>query len=370
MLGTGSSGLFRRHLLQIYVHRRRERVGGKSRKGGLKWNLCRMGNENRLCHTQYRQPWGVGGQATSAHQKIARALKGQHKTWLLSMAQVGKLISAAGQMCPHSLHPVLHQNLSLLGAQQGKSCDKVTSTRETLSQACGDREKSQLAGSGECLLYFRAQKLLKQSLSKFTKEFCFRPRWKSQRISTKTIGTCETNAWFIKLITKLFITYFCLGVTLHFSSGAKSFVFSITVDFCNTLSFEICFKSTSLDWSKAFGFVLEVSCFQQQVPISKQNCKGTRRQSSPLWEETKQPYTSQVLLIKVCGHLNLVTEFSLCFSCKWRITVSSMEFSRRQSWKSKCELCVSWQFSFNKVAPAANWILLHSSKTDPHTRIL
>lgn len=297
-------------------------LGGKA--GREDWNETSAGWAMRTgsvtCSTG--SPGGLGARPHQLFRKLPVPWKDNARPgcwawprWESSSVLQARCVPTHCTQCFTRICPSLELN-------RAKAVTKSQALEKHWAKLVGNREKSQLAGSGECLLYFRAQKVLKQSLSKFTKEFCLRPRWKSQRISTKTIGTCETNAWFIKLITKLFITYFCLGVTLHFSSGAKSFVFSITVDFCNTLSFEICFKSTSLDWSKAFGFVLEVSCFQQQVPISKQNCKGNRRQSSPLWEETKQPYTSQVLLIKVCGHLNLVTEFSLCFSCKWRITVS------------------------------------------------
>lgn len=85
-----------------------------------------------------------GGLGARPHQLIRHllvlSLQGQGRTCVLSMAQLGKL-SAAGQMCSHSLHPVHQQNLPLLGAQQGKSCDKVTRTRETLSQACGEQSK-------------------------------------------------------------------------------------------------------------------------------------------------------------------------------------------------------------------------------------
>lgn len=42
---------------------------------------------------------------------------------------------------PLTARPSEQQNLPLLGAQQGKSCDKVTSTRETLSQDWGIEQK-------------------------------------------------------------------------------------------------------------------------------------------------------------------------------------------------------------------------------------
>lgn len=130
MLGPGSSGKFRRHLLQI--HRRREEEGkgwGEKQEGRIEIKPLQDGQWKRALST--RRTGSPGGSVGSHHtgkelirQLLVPVLARADQGYVLSMSHVGNLITAAGQMCsPLTAHPSEQQNLPLLGAQQGKSCD-------------------------------------------------------------------------------------------------------------------------------------------------------------------------------------------------------------------------------------------------------